>query len=128
MVPSRDPEKLDGEDDPGDHDDRQQDEESEHGGRTHRSGDDSESVSVGGRTITVLTREGCHLCDDLMPRVRRTAGALGYRVQVVDVDAAGLADRYGTRVPVVLDPGGEEIASGRIRTGPLVVALVRARR
>jgi hypothetical protein len=83
---------------------------------------------MGVRTITVLTREGCHLCDDAMPRVRRVARLLGFRVRIADVDSAGLADTHGTRVPVVLDAGGKELVSGRIRTAGLVVALARARR
>jgi hypothetical protein len=83
---------------------------------------------MGVRTITVLTREGCHLCEDAMPRVRRIARLFGFRVRVTDVDSAGLADRYGARVPVVLGAGGRELVSGRIGTTRLAAALARARR
>lgn len=80
------------------------------------------------RSITVLTRKDCHLCDEAMPKVLRAARLLGVAVRVEDVDEAGLADRYGTRVPVVLGAGGEELASGRISTRDLLVSMVRLRR
>lgn len=79
------------------------------------------------RTVTVLTRQGCHLCDEAMPSVHRAARMVGFTVRSEDVDAVGLADRYGERVPVVLGPGGEELVWGRVRTGGLLVALMRLR-
>lgn len=80
------------------------------------------------RRITVVTREGCHLCDEAMPRVRRAARLLRFAVAIVDVDAAGLADRYGETVPVVLGPGGEELARGRVAFTPLLGSLARLAR
>lgn len=73
-----------------------------------------------------VTRAGCGLCDAALPTVERWAARLGLVVRTVDVDREGSAARYGDRVPVVLD-GGREIVSGRIRTGPLVGGLLRAR-
>jgi hypothetical protein len=65
-------------------------------------------------TIRFLTRAGCYLCEEAKPRVLAGARRLGLDLQVVDVDAAGLAGEYGDRVPVVLGPDGRELCSGRI--------------
>jgi len=53
------------------------------------------------RTVTVLTREDCHLCEEAIGTVRRVAEAVdqSVAVRVVDVDEAGLAGEYGDRVP-----------------------------
>lgn len=53
------------------------------------------------RELTVYSRRGCHLCEDLLaalePLLRGRAS-----LQVVDVDQSPtLRDTYGTRVPVV---------------------------
>jgi glutaredoxin len=59
-------------------------------------------------TVTVYTREDCHLCDDAIAAVRRASDAAGrpVDVDVVDVDEdAELAERYGDRVPYVLVDG-----------------------
>lgn len=77
--------------------------------------------------ITVLTRSGCGLCDEALPRVRRAARLAGFTVLVTDVDAAGLAGRYGEQVPVVLGPDGEPVAWGRLGTARLVWSLARLR-
>ncbi len=52
-------------------------------------------------TLTVYSRRGCHLCEDLLgelePLLRQRA-----RLSVVDVDTdASLRERYGVLVPVV---------------------------
>jgi thiol-disulfide isomerase/thioredoxin len=78
------------------------------------------------REIVFVTRAGCGLCDAVLPEVERWANRLGLTVRTVDVDRDGSADRYGDRVPVVLG-GGREITSGRIRTTPLVLGMMRAR-
>jgi len=78
-------------------------------------------------SVVLLTRQGCSLCEEAEPRVRAAARWLRLGVRSADVDDAGLADRYGDRVPVVLGPDGTEIASGRIRSGRLFWRLLRAR-
>jgi hypothetical protein len=79
--------------------------------------------------VVFLTRRGCSLCEEAEPKVRAAARWLRLEVRSVDVDveAAALADRYGERVPVVLAPGGREIASGRFGFGRLLWLLLRAR-
>lgn len=70
----------------------------------------SDSVDDGAdteRTVTVLTREDCHLCEDAIERVDAVADDVDrpVTVRVVDVDGAGLADEYGDKVPYVFVDG-----------------------
>jgi glutaredoxin len=58
--------------------------------------------------LTLITRAGCHLCDDAkeaMARVEAASGA-GWRELDVDTDL-DLERDYGDRVPVVLLDGKE---------------------
>jgi thiol-disulfide isomerase/thioredoxin len=79
------------------------------------------------KSVTFVTRVGCTLCDEAWPHVAEWAGRLELNVEVIDVDAEGLADRYGDRVPVVLGPGGEELLSGRFGRLRVLRAMLRAR-
>ena len=56
-------------------------------------------------TIRFLTRVHCHLCEEALPLVTSRARRLGWALEVVDVDEAGLETEYGERVPVVLADG-----------------------
>jgi glutaredoxin len=58
--------------------------------------------------VTLLTRPGCHLCDDARAVLARVAADLGVGWREVNVDlASDLADSYGDRVPVTLVDGRE---------------------
>lgn len=58
--------------------------------------------------ITLLTRAGCHLCDDAREIIRRVADEVGAGWRELDVDAdPARADTYGDRVPVILVDGRE---------------------
>ncbi|WP_239310902.1 MULTISPECIES: glutaredoxin family protein [unclassified Frankia] len=58
--------------------------------------------------ITLVTRAGCHLCEDARIAVARVADDVGAGWQEVDVDTrADLLDAYGDRVPVILVDGRE---------------------
>jgi predicted thioredoxin/glutaredoxin len=60
--------------------------------------------------LTLVTRKGCHLCDQALSLLR----GLGFEPQLADVDADDhLHDLYDWRVPVVL-LDGRVIAEGRI--------------
>ena len=57
-------------------------------------------------TVTLLTRVGCHLCDDARAAVRTAAAATGAQVIETDVDTdPELQGEYGDLVPVVLIDG-----------------------
>jgi glutaredoxin len=58
--------------------------------------------------LTLLSRVGCHLCDDARAILAAVATEQSVVWDEVDVDAdQALADEYGDRVPVVLIDGRE---------------------
>lgn len=65
-------------------------------------------------TLTVWSREGCTLCDELLEELAPWAAGRGLDLEVRDVDAdATTKRRYGLRVPVVtLD--GTAVCYGRL--------------
>jgi glutaredoxin len=69
--------------------------------------------------LTLVTRKGCHLCDQALGLLRE----LGHEPQLADVDAdEHLHDLYDWRVPVIL-ADGRVIAEGRIERERLRTAL-----
>ena len=62
--------------------------------------------------VRFLTRKSCRICAEALPIVARRTHRRGHVLEIVDVDDAGLAERYGDRVPVVLFDG-DEVLSGR---------------
>lgn len=53
--------------------------------------------------VRLLSRVGCHLCDDARQVVSAVCAELGERYDEVDVDAdPELAARFGEQVPVIL--------------------------
>ena len=72
--------------------------------------------------IVLVTRQGCHLCDDAL----RLLHELGVEPQLADVDADDrLFQLYDWRVPVVLLEG-VPVAEGRITRDQLQAALGRS--
>ena len=58
--------------------------------------------------VTLITRAGCHLCEDAETALRRLAAELGFDYEEIDVDgSAQLRDTYSDRVPVILIDGKE---------------------
>jgi glutaredoxin len=73
--------------------------------------------------IVLVTRQGCHLCDDALGLLEE----LGVHPELADVDADDELHRfYDFRVPVVLIDGAV-VAEGRIRRAQLVAALASQR-
>jgi hypothetical protein len=82
-------------------------------------------VPTADHRITLLTREGCHLCDDAREIVRRVAAEVGSSWGETDVDGdPGLRAEYGDLVPVVL-VDGKEHGYWRIEEPRLRRALAR---
>ncbi len=55
------------------------------------------------RVLTVMSRQWCHLCHDLLDALRPLAGELGWRVEEIDIDLdPALEARWDEWVPVVL--------------------------
>jgi glutaredoxin len=74
--------------------------------------------------IVLVTRDGCHLCDDALALLHQ----LGIDPEVADVDSDDELHRlYDFRVPVVLIDG-VVVAEGRIRRESLETALGRSGR
>ena len=69
--------------------------------------------------IVLVTRQGCHLCDDALASLR----SLGVEPELRDVDSNDeLHALYDWRVPVVL-LAGRVVAEGRIEIDTLRKAL-----
>jgi len=59
-------------------------------------------------SVTVYTREDCHLCEEAVETIEQVADAEGVTIalDLVDVDEdPGLREEYGERVPYVLFDG-----------------------
>lgn len=75
------------------------------------------------RTVELLAREGCHLCDDARLLVERVAAETGVAWTEVDVDTdPRLRAEFGDLVPVVR-VDGKELGYWRIDEGKLRRAL-----
>lgn len=60
------------------------------------------------RKVTVMSREGCHLCDVAEADVARICGELGVPWETADVDSdPEWQAEYGDQVPVILIDGVE---------------------
>ncbi len=58
--------------------------------------------------VTLVTRRGCHLCEEAESLLRRLAGEVGFSYAEVDVDAdPARRAEYSDRVPVILIDGRE---------------------
>lgn len=73
--------------------------------------------------VTLLTRQGCHLCEQVEAVVATVCAAGGFGWREVDVDSdPDLRSEYGDQVPVVL-VDGEFFASYRLDASALSAAL-----
>ena len=58
--------------------------------------------------VTLITRAGCHLCEEAETQLRALALELGFVYREADVDAVdALRAEYSDRVPVILVDGKE---------------------
>jgi glutaredoxin len=58
--------------------------------------------------VTLITRVGCHLCDDAAVQLSRLRDELGFGYDELDVDAdRDRRNEYSDRVPVILIDGKE---------------------
>jgi len=74
--------------------------------------------------LALYSRDGCHLCEQMLAELAPWAASRGLAVEVRDVDADPLTRRrYGHRIPV-LTLDGEPVAEGALD----LAALERAAR
>jgi glutaredoxin len=58
--------------------------------------------------VTLITRAGCHLCEEASAALHRLTAELGFGYQELEVDAdPALLVEYSDRVPVILINGRE---------------------
>ncbi len=64
--------------------------------------------------LTLFSRPGCHLCDDMKAVIARVSARVPVSVDVVNIDDdAGLTARHGFEIPVLLVEG-RKVAKYRI--------------
>ena len=64
--------------------------------------------------LRLLSRPGCHLCDEMRAVVSPLVAGLGGTLETVDVDSdPALAARWGNEIPVLLDAQGRVLAKVR---------------
>ncbi len=92
----------------------------DHGGPASAGGNPAGPVQRGRRTITLLSRPGCHLCDDARAVISRVAGQLSMAWEERDITKSPddlLA--YGEQIPVTLIDGVQHdfwrVDEGRLR-------------
>lgn len=73
--------------------------------------------------VTIYSRPGCHLCDDMKAVVSRVARTIPLTLEEVDISAdAALEAQYGLEIPVLL-VDGKKAAKYRIEEGALIRLL-----
>jgi glutaredoxin len=75
--------------------------------------------------VTVYSRPGCHLCDDMKDMIRRVAERIPLTLEDVDIYGDDeLEERYGLEIPVLFVEG-ERVASARMTEDALVRILTK---
>ncbi len=85
------------------------------------------SIAARAERVVVLTRQGCHLCDEAIAQVAAVCAETGEAYAVLDVDGdPELQRRYTDQVPVTFVDGAQHdfwrVDAARLRT-----ALLRTR-
>jgi thioredoxin reductase (NADPH) len=77
--------------------------------------------------LTLLSREYCHLCEEMLAALRQFQGRYDFEVDVVDVDRNPvLEEKWGDKVPVLLD-GERELCRYHIDYDVVDARLARMR-
>jgi glutaredoxin len=75
--------------------------------------------------VTLISRAGCHLCEQAQAVLLRLRGELGFGYDELDVDAdPDRRNEYSDRVPVIL-VDGKEHGYWRVEENRLRAALAR---
>ena len=74
--------------------------------------------------LTLYSRPGCHLCDEMKATVDRVARQVALTLQVVDISTdAELEARYGLEIPVLVI-NGQKAAKYRVAEDELARILI----
>ena len=69
--------------------------------------------------ITIYSRPGCHLCDEMKAIVQRVGSSIPLAIEEVDISADAELDRlYGIEIPVLL-VAGKKVAKYRVTEADL---------
>ena len=73
--------------------------------------------------VTIYSRPGCHLCDEMKALVQRVAVSTPFSLDEVDISGdATLEARYGLEIPVLMIEG-KKVAKFRVTEEQLVRML-----
>jgi len=73
--------------------------------------------------VELLSREGCHLCEDALVELEKLSAERPLTIHIVDIDAdPALRNHYAFRIPVVR-VGGHDLCEGRISKADLRAAF-----
>jgi glutaredoxin len=73
--------------------------------------------------LTIYSRPGCHLCDEMKAVVRTVARSVPLSLEEIDISTdPGLEERYGLEIPVLMVEG-QKAAKYRIGEGELMRIL-----
>ena len=76
--------------------------------------EDGRLALAGPRDVTLYTRPGCHLCDEVKAQIAPLLGKFGARLREVNIDADPmLRERYTNDVPVIF-LGSCKVAKHRV--------------
>jgi glutaredoxin len=69
--------------------------------------------------LTLYTRPGCHLCDEMKAAIARAAQGVAFTLDEVDISGdPALEARYGVEIPVLM-VDGKKVAKYRIADADL---------
>jgi glutaredoxin len=77
--------------------------------------------------LTIYSRPGCHLCDEMKTIVRRVARSVTAPITIEEIDISAdpeLESRYGVEIPVLL-VNGKKAAKYRVSEEDLTRILTR---
>ena len=76
--------------------------------------------------LTLYSRPGCHLCDEMKAVVDLVAARVPFSLEIINIDDdPALTERYGLEIPVLL-VDGRKVAKCRIEE-PVLERTLRAR-
>jgi glutaredoxin len=86
---------------------------------------DVDSAAVADMVLTLFSKPGCHLCEDVRTLLDELQADYGFTIEEVDITSdADLSARYKHDIPVLL-LDGTEIGRGMIGESAIVLALRR---
>ena len=98
----------------------------EEGGAAFRRTEAGRLALAGPRDLTLYTRAGCHLCEEMKAALGPMLREFGARLTEVDVDADGeLREMYGNDVPVLF-LAARKVAKHRLDAAQMRRQLERA--